>query len=310
MEIRVQDKSSELATASRSRLGYVRVDGNPPGTAKGISSNERIHAMLRTPSILLLSLFLATGQLTASSQAASNSDDLRTFDAATIKPPVPGAGRKAGFYGEPGGRVFFGGTIRMLVMLAFNLRYDQVTGDQGWAASEWFEINAVPPETSPSRQIRVANAEPSPDQRLMLQSLLHDRFGFKSHIETKDGEVYILSRGSRKPLQLKPPKDPAADPRAIVAIKQGEIVDGEAQGVNATIDYLARRLSGYLRLPVLNETGIAGSYDFNLPADDPENKDVVSAVFNVVDRLGLKIKRGRGPIQTLVIDHVQQPSEN
>jgi uncharacterized protein (TIGR03435 family) len=47
-----------------------------------------------------------------------------------------------------------------------------------------------------------------------------------------------------------------------------------------------------------------------LPPDDPENHDVVAAVLDVVDRLGLKIKRGRGPIQTLVIDHVEQPSEN
>jgi uncharacterized protein (TIGR03435 family) len=37
---------------------------------------------------------------------------------------------------------------------------------------------------------------------------------------------------------------------------------------------------------------------------------VIAATRSVVDRLGLKLKRGRGPIQTLVIDHVEQPSEN
>jgi len=143
----------------------------------------------------------------------------------------------------------------------------------------------------------------------MLQSLLRDRFGLKFHFETREGEVYILTRGT-KPLQLKPPKDTASNPRAIVIIKQGVIADGEAVGTNTTTDYLALRLSGYLRLPVLNETGITGSYDYYLPPDDPDNQDVATEVLRVVDRLGLKIKRERGPIKTLVIDHIQQPSEN
>jgi uncharacterized protein (TIGR03435 family) len=142
----------------------------------------------------------------------------------------------------------------------------------------------------------------------MLQSL-RDRFGFKFHFEMKEGEVYILSRGGRA-LQLKSPKDPAADPRAIVINKVGDIWDGEAEGTNTTTDNLAIRLSRYLQLPVLNQTGITGSYDFYLPPDDAENTDPVVAVLRVVDRLGLKIKHGRGPIQHLVIDHIEMPTEN
>jgi uncharacterized protein (TIGR03435 family) len=232
------------------------------------------------------------------------------FDAATIKPPAPNAPyRNSGFYGYPGGRVFFGGYIKWLVEVAFNLQGYQLAGGPNWISSQWFEINAVPPEASPSRNIKLQNVEPTSEQRLMLQSLLRDRFGFKYHFEMKEGEVYILSRGSRV-LQLKSPKDPAADPRAIVFGKVGDIWDGEAEGTNTTTDYLALRLSSYLQLPVLNQTGITGSYDYYLPPDDPENNDRVSAVLSTVDRLGLKIKRGRGPIQHLVIDHTEMPSEN
>jgi uncharacterized protein (TIGR03435 family) len=93
-------------------------------------------------------------------------------------------------------------------------------------------------------------------------------------------------------------------------MKQGGIIDGEAEGTNTNTDYLALRFSRYLQLTVLNQTGITGSYDYYLPPGDPENQDMVAAVLDVVDRLGLKIKRGRGLIQTLVIDHVEQPSEN
>jgi uncharacterized protein (TIGR03435 family) len=266
--------------------------------------------MLRIARTSLFACVLALGSPPATPQSAPASANLPAFDAATIKPPDPGAAwRKVGFYGEPGGRIFFGGKLKMLVEYAFNLQEYQVTGGPEWITSHWFEINAVPPDSSASRRIKVRNAEPTAEQRLMLQSLLRDRFGFKFHLESKDGEVYILTRAS-KSLQLKLPKDPEADPRAIVAIKAGGIADGEAVGVDTTTEYLARRLSRYLQLPVLDRTGITGSYDFYLPPSDPENHDVIAAVLSVVDRLGLTIKRGRGPIQTLVVDHVEQPSEN
>ena len=246
----------------------------------------------------------------AFSQSTSASVNLPAFDAATIKPPDPKAQyQKAGFYGEPGGRIFFGGNITMLIENAFDLQSFQIAGGPGWAASQWFEINAVPSESSLTHDITGRNAEPTPEQRLMLQSLLHDRFGFKFHFETKEGEVYILTRG-KKPLQLKPPKESAVDPRSILFIKQGGIADGEAEGINTTTDYFALRLSRYLQLPVLNQTGVIGSYDYYLPPTDPDNHDVVVAVLDVVDRLGLKIKRSHGPIRTLVIDDIRQPSEN
>jgi uncharacterized protein (TIGR03435 family) len=194
-------------------------------------------------------------------------------------------------------------------MYAFNLQGYQVAGGPDWTTSQWFEVHAVPPDSSSSREIKVRNANPTAEQRLLLQSLLRDRFGFRFHPESKEGEVYILTRG-RKPLQLSPPKDPTADPRAIVMMRMGGIVDGEAVGINTTTQYLAERLSFFLQLPVVDQTGITGSYDFHLPATDTENHDVVAATLSVVDRLGLRIKRGRAPIQSLVIDYVQQPSQN
>jgi|GEM_PF-1039336 len=251
----------------------------------------------------------AAGQRTAPDiQPAAISDSQPAFDAATIKPPDPKAnGRLAGFYGKPGGRIFFGGTVKMLLMVAFDVQDFQLAGEQN--TSQWVEINAVPPETSPSRRIELKSAHPTPEQRLMLQTLLRERFGLKFHFETKEGDVYLLTRGN-KPLQLKPPKDPAADPRAIVTMRPGGICDGEAEGINTTTDYLAQGLTRYLQLPVVNKTGITGSYDYYLPPQDPDNQDLHLEVIRVVDRLGLQIKRGRGAITTLVIDHVQQPSEN
>ncbi len=266
--------------------------------------------MLRLTFTFLLACAPLFNAQPGSAQSSAASVDLPVFEAATIKAPNPADRRqKLGFYGEPGGRVFFGGNVKMLVEYAFNLQVYQLAGGPEWTSSQRFEVNAVPPDTSPSRDIKVRNAAPASVQRLMLRSLLRDRFGFKFHFEAKEGDVYILARGN-KPLQLKPPKDPAADPRATVMMRAAGIADGEAVGTNTTVDYLAEMLSRYLQLPVLNETGVTGSYDYYLPPDDPENHDLTAAALGVVDRLGLKIRRGRGPIQTLVIDRVEPPSEN
>ena len=209
----------------------------------------------------------------------------------------------AGFYGYPGGRVFIGHETKYLIQLAYNLQDYQIVGGPGWVNFEWLEVTAVPPSDSPSRNLKVRRAEPTADQRLMLQSLLRERFSLQCHF----GEVYILTRGT-KPLQLVPPKDPSSDPRAIVYIRPGGIDDGEAEGDNTTTDYMATMFSYYLRLPVLNQTDITGSWDYHLDPVDPDNHDIQTAVYSVVDRLGLKIKRGRGPIQTLVIDHIDHPT--
>jgi uncharacterized protein (TIGR03435 family) len=267
---------------------------------------------LATAALLLVALLSASPHLGAQTPHASaaTSPSSPEFDAATVKHHNPHDTNRysnaAGFLGSPGGRVFFGGPAKMLVQFAYGLQDYQVTGGPDWATSERFEINAVPSDNSPSRKIPIRTVEPTAEQRQMLQSLLRQRFGLQCHFETKEGEVYLLTRGT-KPLQLVAPKNPNSDPRAIVYTKATGI-DGEALGNNTTTDYLATRLSDYLRLPVLNQTGITGSWDFHLDPVDPENQDLQTAVYSVVERLGLKIKRGRGPIQTLVIDHIDRPT--
>jgi uncharacterized protein (TIGR03435 family) len=144
------------------------------------------------------------------------------FDVATIKLPAPDTRRMAGFYGYPGGRVHYGGDTKMLVEYAFDLQDYQLAGGPDWFASQWFEINAGPPEDSASRKINLRTAEPTSEQRLMLQSLLRDRFGLKYHFEAKEGEVYLLSRGG-KTLQLKPTEHSIVDPRAVVFGKLGGV---------------------------------------------------------------------------------------
>ena len=266
---------------------------------------------LLTAAVLLAAVLLPAAGHAQSPASATAATESPQFDAATIKHRYPNDSNpystRAGFYGDPGGRVFIGSDATYLIQLAYSLQSYQINGGPDWVNSEWFLLNAVPPDNSPSRNQTIRTPEPTAEQRQMLRSLLRDRFGLQYHFETKEGEVYLLTRGS-KPLQFVPPEKPDGASYAVVFMRQGGIVDGEAQGTNTTVDYLATRLSYYLRLPVLNQTGVTGSWDFHLKPVDPDNHDLETGVYSVVDRLGLKIKRGRGPIQTLIIDHIDHPS--
>jgi uncharacterized protein (TIGR03435 family) len=235
------------------------------------------------------------------------------FEVATIKPLDPNAARIImGFYSYPGGRVFLGAaSLRMMIYFAYNVQMYQITGGPDWVDKDRYNIEAHPPANSESATSKQApvKANPSEEQRKMLQSLLAERFALKVHHETREGPVYILTRGTGK-LQMQEPKDKNGDPRGAVIMKPGGIADGEAFGENITMPFLAATLGRQLSRPVLDQTGITGSYDFHLNPDDPTNTDLQTAVFDTVKRLGLNLKAGKGPIETIIIDDATKPTEN
>jgi uncharacterized protein (TIGR03435 family) len=140
----------------------------------------------------------------------------------------------------------------------------------------------------------------------MLQSLLMERFGLKFHRESKIGAVYVLTRGNSE-LKLHAPKDKDSSPGVWLAS------DGLV-GQNASTALLAARLSGILQQPVLDETGLSGSFDFKsaLLGNDPkaEYQDIVASILTSVQEVGLKLKSAKGPVETIVIDHVERPTPN
>jgi uncharacterized protein (TIGR03435 family) len=142
----------------------------------------------------------------------------------------------------------------------------------------------------------------------MLQGLLTGRFGLRFHRIVRKGPVYILTRGSRT-LQLKDPEDKGREPIFAVFVR-GDIADGEVRGANVSMDQVARELSANLGQPVLDQTGLKGSYDLHAEPFDAENRDIETAISGAMDRLGLKLKRATGQVQTLVIDQIELPSEN
>jgi uncharacterized protein (TIGR03435 family) len=218
-----------------------------------------------------------------------------------------------GFLSSPGGRVSLGfATVKMLAFYAFDVQERYVVGGPDWVGTDRFNILAVPPEDAESRTAKSppVKATPSDEQRKMIESLLLERFGFKFHRETKEVPVYLLERGSGK-LALETPKDPDADTRGAIVTYGGGIISGEAFGTNLTMDFLAAQVLGRgMDRPVVNKTGLTGHYDFRLEPADPENTDFKAAAFGAMERLGLKLKPGKGRVEMIVIDSVARPTAN
>jgi uncharacterized protein (TIGR03435 family) len=270
--------------------------------------------------LLAAAIGLAGALCTAHGQgcagAANAGAKLPQFDVATIKPF--GKSGMAGVLTYPGGRVVAGHmNLRMLLMFACGVQSYQVAGGPGWADADYFNLEAKPPDASPSARLNPPNPKlpMSDEQRQMLLALLIDRFQLKFHVESREGPVYLLERGTGDP-KLNPPQDPNAFPW-VGGLEGGAITWGTGvAGQNVSMEFLAVQLSRYLQRPVIDKTGITGSFDFKFRTNDLDptvpvtRDDVISSIFASIRGIGLKLVPAKAPITTIVIDHAEQPSPN
>ena len=234
---------------------------------------------------------------------------LPEFEVATIK---PAAAPYIGVYVKPGGRVIAGNcTVLCLAMDAFHAPESRISGVPDWVKSTPFDINAVPPDDSPARRYNPPgmNSPRTDDQRLMLQALLRDRFGFKYHIAKIEQPVFFLQRNG-KPLKLNSPKDPTAFPFMSVNRYASGEGNGEIEGINTTMTYTALRLSQILGRTIVDQTGVTGAYDFHVNAPDAKDADITDATLEGMKMLGLRLKAGKAPVDTIIIDGVSKPTPN
>jgi len=253
---------------------------------------------------VLLAAFFTNAMAIAFAQSP-----LPQFEIATVKSPGP-QDRVMALYNYPGGRVVISlYTFALLVHEALDVQRFQIVGAPAWIDSEPFMIEAKPPASSQLSSFTPSNREAPliEEQRQMLLALLIDRFRLKFHRESKEGVVYLLTRGPRA-LALERPKHP--EYRMFFAGLLGG-GNGTVSGGNATTEFIASQLSRSMGGPVLDRTDLTGSFDFTLEnVYDPEEHDLVTIAQSTVRALGLKLERSRGPVETIVIDHLEKPSAN
>jgi uncharacterized protein (TIGR03435 family) len=235
---------------------------------------------------------------------------LPQFEAASIKPSGPDNRELNGLRTFPGGRITGKGVrTQYLIMVAFNVQRFQIVGAPVWAdlvTGQGFDIQAVPPADSASADSKPAFSVDPPidEERRMLQALLIDRFQLKYHIDTREVQTYLLVRGKGK-LNLQPPADKSAYPWA------GGDYRTWYGGKNISMPKLAERLSEWLERPVLDKTGLEGSFDFEYkPGDADNDADITGFLLTAMKAIGLELKAGKGSIETIVIDHIERPSPN
>jgi uncharacterized protein (TIGR03435 family) len=164
--------------------------------------------------------------------------------------------------------------------------------------------------------------------RLMVQSLLRDRFKMRAHRVTTeaDGYALVIGKGGLKIREAKVADEPPGMPEwvkdASPALKAESYISATTPeagviaitGRRVSVSQLAETLQRLMSMPVWDRTGLSGNYYFAfrytqfLSAD--LETDAPSLATALQENLGLKLEKQKGPIEGLVIDYIEEPSEN
>jgi uncharacterized protein (TIGR03435 family) len=246
------------------------------------------------------------------------------FEVASVRPCQPNDPR-VGLRPESGGTRYVGRCVplRGVLWTVYRLNSDQVVGGPSWIDNDRFFIEGVAPRPSSVEELHA-----------MMQKLVAERFNLRFHREKKDLDAYVLTvdkGGPKKNLREHPPMN-AGEVAIDQKIEQrGERIFHEVWTVrSSSIAFFAWRFAARLGRPVVDQTGLrAAGYDFDLSFTNLPPRDITAAVPDPAvglptitlptepdmfeafrDQLGLKLERRRAPVDVLVIDHVEPPSDN
>jgi uncharacterized protein (TIGR03435 family) len=295
--------------------------------------------LLLTAIVALVSIGVPhDGRLWAQAQGAAS--DGPSFEVASVKQNKSGDGFMR--IGGPPGR--FNATnvpLRQLVQLAYQIQTFQLEGGPSWISSDRFDIVAKIEGNLPSPMPGVPGPIP-----LMMRTLLADRFKLMVHHETKEQSIYalVMARADGKlGSQLKKsetdcaalaaargrsgpppqPPSPGVRPQCGMMMRPGGLSAG-----GFPLSQLVASLSGNLQRVVVDRTGLTGNFDLDLtwtpdqmpqqqgprppgapdlPPIDPNGPSLFTAV---QEQLGLKLESTKGPVDVLVIDRAEKPTED
>jgi uncharacterized protein (TIGR03435 family) len=206
-------------------------------------------------------------------------------------------------------------TLKTLVAAAYNLSPKAILGGPAWVDSEHFDILARAPN----------EGRPNLDEQMgMLRKLLAERFKLTFHREEKELPVFALTAakgGSRlKASTVSPDAVPEGPPPLVFVIAPQEV---RLPGRYASMGELASVMQrAALDRPVIDKTGLAGRYDFDLEwtPDESQFGGVLGkavedtskpGLFTAIQQqLGLRLEATRGPVRMFVFDGAERPSEN
>jgi uncharacterized protein (TIGR03435 family) len=250
-----------------------------------------------------------------------------TYDVVSIKPAKDSAG--GGGRGMPDGFSHINQSLPDLIGSAYGTKSDLILGLPGWAASAHYDIQAKVAEGDIAAYGQLRGTQ----LNRMLQAILQDRFKLVVHTETKDLPIYQLviansgfklheaRPGDTYPNGIEGPdgqpvKGPDGLPRSDVHMVRAR---GLFVGQQVPVGALLGTLSSLTGRNVIDKTDLTGKYDITLrwaPAEGSASEDTEPggagpSIFTALkEQLGLELQSAKGPVKTLVVDHIEKPSEN
>jgi bla regulator protein BlaR1 len=261
---------------------------------------------------------------------------LPAFEVASIKLDHSGTQSRFFRFNDPSRFTTTNIPAKDLIGFAYHVEPFQISGGPSWIHSDGYDIEAKVDETAVA-QLQTLPPEQRMDQyRLMLRSLLADRFKLSLSHETKELPIYalVIAKGGAKltptTVDLTRPVTPGNAPPAgpMMMMSLGRL-EAKAAPISALAEVLGRQpdLGGRL---VVDRTGLQGKYDFTLefapdrpepllgtggppmgiqgpPPPDPNAPSIFTAI---QEQLGLKLDSSKGPVEILVINSIEKPTEN
>jgi uncharacterized protein (TIGR03435 family) len=264
----------------------------------------------------LLAVVLAASMFNVRAQSSGDQEPL-TFEVASVKPSIAGCPPACGLIRSTVGSQGYhveGAFLKVIMTVAYSVTDQQISGGPSWMTTDRFDIEA-----------KAARPSTVDELHTMLAHLLEERFHLKVQHEIRQESVWnlvVANDGSKMPVHDPVDKDyPPMGPQ-LVGDKDGTVC-ARLQGRNETMKYLAFILSRNMDRWVIDETGLPARYDVNLrympDGVHPKRPDGVEVPFSpdcfdifaaLPKQLGLRLEAAKGPVEYLVVEHVEKPTEN
>jgi uncharacterized protein (TIGR03435 family) len=256
---------------------------------------------------------------------------LPSFEVASIKPDRSGDVSQR-VETQPTGLRASGATAKHLIAVAYNVGDYQVSGGPNWVNTDRYSIQAKVEDSLVEQMRKLPLSHQEDHITPMFQSLLIERFRLKVTHATKEAPAYalIVAKNGPKLQETKPGNMYPPDPAAWKAHAKEGLIVWRNRGTSMAA--FAQELSRYFHSPVLDRTGVNGRYDFWLEfAEERTDSAILRAseegqlgadsgsppassgpsIFTALqDQLGLKLESTKGPLEVIIIDHIERPSEN
>ena len=246
-----------------------------------------------------------------------------TFDVATIRlAPPPDANFHVTVNSPPHSSRFEATNLPMKALLQIAYGFEApVSGAPDWTTSTFYNIQARSDAEADARLAKLPDNEVRLEKRNAIRVLLAERLDLKTHLETRNTSLFnlVVAKDGVK-MQVVPPPPPPADggapppPPPANFQAHGSQHGLELVGSDVVMRALIGVLSSMVEAPVLDKTGLTGTYNYTLQfgrdwsAHDP---DSWPSIFTAVqEQLGLKLEAVHETVPNLVVDHITKPTEN